>query len=214
MSRRPELLGPSWGLVRAEPATDVRCVILAGGRSRRMERRKADMDLEGRSLVEWARDAAREAGLAVSVLRQDRMPGLGPLGGVLTAFSRFRAQWLLFLACDMPFLASSTLRQLIRAGIRHDTGVFFASRGRIGFPFLLPRRSAAAVEEQASSGKLSLQDLGARLGAQAIPVAPRQRLRFLNLNTPQDWERARRLVPRLGRTANGAADGAVGKACS
>ena len=84
--------------VNAEIESGVRCIVLAGGRSRRMGRDKADLLLDGRPLLEWVLQAPRSADLPSDVLRRDRVEGLGPLGGVRTAFERYREDSLLFLA--------------------------------------------------------------------------------------------------------------------
>ncbi|HMO65551.1 MAG TPA: NTP transferase domain-containing protein, partial [Verrucomicrobiota bacterium] len=86
--------------------------ILAGGRSRRMGRDKARARLGGRTLLAWVRAACREAGLPVRVIRRDAVPACGPAGGVVTGLRSARAEAVVFLACDQPFIPAAWLRRL------------------------------------------------------------------------------------------------------
>ncbi len=53
-------------------------------------------------------------GLGADVVA-DAAPGEGPLGGVVTALDRFagRADHVIIVSCDMPFLAASDLAPLV-----------------------------------------------------------------------------------------------------
>ena len=159
-----------------------------------MGRDKADLLLDGRPLLEWVLQAPRSADLPSDVLRRDRVEGLGPLGGVRTAFERYREDSLLFLACDSPFVDGVTLLRLLRAGANRHESVVHVRNGRPGFPFLLHRRALSTVEDQLARGERSLLRLFERLRPLVLYVPPQEEARFLNINTPGDLERARRLV--------------------
>ena len=91
--------------------------VLTGGRSRRMGRDKALLEVGGRPLATLAGDALRGAG-AAEVLAvggdgealaglgfravADRWPGAGPLGGVVTALEAAGEDVVVVLACDLP----------------------------------------------------------------------------------------------------------------
>jgi molybdopterin-guanine dinucleotide biosynthesis protein A len=94
--------------------------ILCGGRSRRMGRDKALLEVDGVPMVvrvAQAADAAGASGIAtvggdgdgiaaafgaidVDVVADDT-PGEGPLGGILTALSRLDTDLVLILGCDL-----------------------------------------------------------------------------------------------------------------
>jgi molybdopterin-guanine dinucleotide biosynthesis protein A len=92
-------------------------VIQAGGESRRMGQNKALTLFLGEPLI--ARVLARVGGLADEILVTsnvpaelaflrlpvfpDVLPGQGALGGLLTALSAARNEWVAVVACDMPF---------------------------------------------------------------------------------------------------------------
>ena len=177
------------------PADDeVRIVVLAGGESRRMGQDKSVVPLLGRPLCEWVTQAARSAGRPVSVLREDAVPGLGPLGGMKTAFDRYPEEWLVFLSCDAPFVTGEAVTSLIREGIFHLTAAGYVVDDRAGFPLILARQHLPVLERQLASGLLSVRRLLACLPCREIKVPPDERNRFFNVNTPGDLMLAQRLA--------------------
>ena len=109
----------------------VEVFILAGGLSARMGRNKARLRLRGRTLLAWVRAAARATGWPVRVIRRDLVPRCGPLGGVWTALRRSRAERLVFLSCDMPFVTPELIRAVAQ---RKGRGVFVETGEGWGFP--------------------------------------------------------------------------------
>ena len=175
---------------------EVRAVVLAGGKSQRMGRDKASLLLLGRPLVDWAVQAACGSGLPVSVIRKDLATNRGPLGGVQTAFRRFEEEWMVFLACDAPFLGSEAINRLLQAGRQSRLAAFYVVAGRLGFPFLLSRRELSAVEENLRQGLCAVKELDRRIRSVKIPVANTDQWRFHNINTEDDWAVAKRLAAK------------------
>src|SRR2546423_2179720 len=77
-----------------------------------MGRDKARLRLGGRTMLEIVKGTALETGWPIRVVRGDLVKDCGPLGGVLTAFKSSAANWILFLACDMPFVRQEMLVRL------------------------------------------------------------------------------------------------------
>jgi len=165
--------------------------ILAGGKSKRMGRNKARLRLKGKSLLAWVKAAAMATGWPVRVIRRDRWPGRGPLGGVHTALSTTRADTdaEIFLACDMPFMSVELLRHVFSRLGAHDA-VFASVNGVPGFPFVVRTRALPVVEAQLQAGKLSLRELAQVLQARLARVPVRMRRTLTNLNTLEEWAQA------------------------
>jgi molybdopterin-guanine dinucleotide biosynthesis protein A len=106
-------------------------LVLAGGRSRRMQRDKAALEYQGRSQLDRTmtllEGRVQRAFVSVRVEQRDdplraRYPlivdapeDVGPAGGILAAQrAHSRVAWLV-LACDLPFLDAHTLDALIAA---------------------------------------------------------------------------------------------------
>ncbi len=106
-------------------------LVLAGGFSTRMGRDKALLDYHGRpqALAAWElvracvpdtwiscrRGQLTDAVFSAIPQLHDRDEGLGPMGGMLTAWAHApEAAWLV-VACDLPLLNPTVLRQLVAA---------------------------------------------------------------------------------------------------
>lgn len=117
------------------PLHPVVAVVLAGGRGRRFGSDKLAVEVDGVAMLIRVIDAARQAvsevyisvgpsdsptlrsnalieATGLDVIR-DEIPGLGPIGGLYTAFLRLDAEWVLLVAGDMPFLTTECLLELI-----------------------------------------------------------------------------------------------------
>lgn len=174
----------------AKPETSVpslEVVILAGGLSARMGRDKARLRLRGRTLLAWVRAAARATGWPVRVIQHDLRPRCGPLGGVWTAWEASRAERLVFLSCDMPFVTPELIRAVAE---RKGRGVFVQTEDGMGFPFALDRVCLPQLEQALAEQRFSLQALARSLRAQKLRL-PRRRKELWNLNTPEDFAQAR-----------------------
>ncbi len=139
-------------------------VVLAGGRSARMGRPKAGVELAGRPLAAWVLAAAAEAGLEAVVVAKPGsvLPALGvavwhepeaashPLAGLVAALERAAPRAVLALACDMPFVAPGLLRALAAldavAGAARAGGRLHPFPGRYAPSALGPLRDGLARE--------------------------------------------------------------------
>ena len=166
--------------------------ILAGGSSSRMGRNKASLRLGRRTLLGHVRACARDSGLPHRVIRRDLIPGCGPLGGVYTALTTSRAQIIVFLSCDMPFISADLVKSLLRRLGRRTKALFVTENGRVGFPFLLRRATLPIVERLLASRRLSLQHLAGALRARTARPPLRRRRELFNINTREDWQAARK----------------------
>jgi molybdopterin-guanine dinucleotide biosynthesis protein A len=106
-------------------------LLLAGGRSRRMQRDKLALEYGGQTQLQRAMslleplvervfvsvraDQRDDPQRAAYPLIADLQPDLGPIGGIHAALRAHPAAAWLVLACDLPFLDSATLQQLIAA---------------------------------------------------------------------------------------------------
>ncbi|HET6230869.1 MAG TPA: molybdenum cofactor guanylyltransferase [Longimicrobiaceae bacterium] len=198
-------------------------VILAGGASRRFGSSKALAEVGGVVIVERVRRALAQVADTVVLVanepepfahlhlpaRPDWRPGEGPLAGVQTAL-----RWAvdagrpgaLCVACDLPFVPPALLAHL--AEIAYATGadvVIPESEGRRGIEPLCAYYSAAClptVDDMLSGDERRLLALLDRVRTVRVPAdevrtfgAPD--VIFLNVNTPADHARARKIASRM-----------------
>jgi molybdopterin-guanine dinucleotide biosynthesis protein A len=138
------------------------------------------------------RDAS-EHGLDIPSCRDD-FPGIGPLGGILTALKRAEGKACLVLACDLPFLDRETLTVLIRerelSGIKTAMTTF--RQNETGYI-----ESLVAVYEPAAfdllypgleKGEFKLSRLIPENRRHHIPYSREKTRVFFNVNRPEDLE--------------------------
>jgi molybdopterin-guanine dinucleotide biosynthesis protein MobB len=196
-------------------ATPLYGLVLAGGRSRRMQRDKASLVYAGSTQLEVAyeRLAAVTSETYVSAREgqwetgdfdrlaqlHDRFIDCGPSGGILTALRTHPdAAWLV-LACDLPFLDAKTLEELIaqRNPLKVATAYISANDG-------LPEPLCAIYEPRAYARLLQFMALGFTCPRKALIHSNVELLalgnpRALdNVNLPGEYEAA---AAELGQSA-------------
>lgn len=147
------------------------------------------------------RHAAKAAGLPVRIVRRDRVPRCGPLGGIFTALADDRAEAVLFLACDMPFVTAELIG-CVRRKLRPGTEACFVRAGsQLGFPLAVRSTALPLVAAQIAKREFSLNALARLLRAEIVPVPARLGAQLRNVNTPADLRLAARLFAG-GRTGD------------
>lgn len=105
----------------------VSAVILAGGKSRRMGRDKAFLEIDGKPLItrviECVEKVCAESLIVandIELYRQfglqvvrDVLPGKGSLGGLYSGLLAAQEQFIFAFACDMPFLNPDLMQYMI-----------------------------------------------------------------------------------------------------
>src|SRR5690242_1592766 len=108
--------------------------ILAGGLSSRMGRDKSRLKLGSLSMLGHIRRLGKDLGMPVRVIKRDIVPRCGPLGGIYTGLHTSRADKVLFVACDMPFLSAGLLESLCEQMKPSQNALFLDHDGLAGFP--------------------------------------------------------------------------------
>lgn len=150
---------------------------------------KARLPLGNRSFLQVITESARALGVPVEVIFDDVLPRCGPIGGIATAFARYRFKSALFLSCDMPLISAEVLTAIVAEFARHRRPIFTTIKGRAGFPFIISNQDRLVVQKQITQQRFPLQELSTALDATTfIPSGDATEL--LNVNTPADYKRA------------------------
>jgi molybdopterin-guanine dinucleotide biosynthesis protein A len=116
----------------ARTPSDVGGYVLAGGKSSRMGRDKALLELAGKPLVLHAVTKLRRVCADVHILSsrpelemfaplvRDLHEGCGPMGGLEAALEHSRHEWNLFMPVDMPFLPTAFLDGWLRTVLARE----------------------------------------------------------------------------------------------
>ena len=180
-------------------------LVLAGGRSRRMGRDKALLEVDGRTQLERAMAALADVTERQFVSTRkdqgddsergrydqvvDRYEDLGPIAGILSALETYPAADWLIVACDLPNLDAETLRYLVANRDPNATFTAFES-SHDGLPeplcAIYPAESVATVRQFVDDGIVCPRKMLIRSDT-ALLVQPNPRA-LDNVNTPDDLE--------------------------
>jgi len=152
-----------------------------------MGRYKSLLRLGRRTLLGWSLAAAKSTRLPVRIIRRDSVPRCGPLGGIYTALNRTKADAIVFLACDMPFITPELINLLIEKLAPSRSGVFVRSKAELGFPFILRRQALPTVARRIERHQFSLQQLATALKAKAVTLPRAWASQLQNINTKEDF---------------------------
>lgn len=201
---------------------DVRGYVLAGGGSSRFGRDKALVRIGANPLLlqiaQLTQTCTSEVAIVASAQKyrelvdkveiiEDRWPGEGPLGGIITALQHAAvtdrsAEWNLILSCDMPFLTAEWLKFLVVHALESD------QETQVILPHSThgPEPLCACYRTNAAEPLKSVFDSGVRKVTQALKQVRTEVLDesvwkrfdsagrlFWNMNTPADFEEAQRL---------------------
>lgn len=129
----------------------------------------------------------------------DRIGGAGALGGLYTALVEAPTEQVLVIGCDMPFLTAPFLRHLAECGRDVDVAVPRNDHGRHPLCASYARRTASHFQTRIQAGDLrigeALMDLTVReLGPDDLASFDPDGRLLLNVNTPEDYARARSIA--------------------
>ena len=192
-------------------------IVLAGGRSRRLGRDKAIEPFDGKPLlhrvVDRLADVVDETVVVVADMEQaerlplhgstrvvvDAYPDCGSLGGIFTGLSAASADWGLVVACDMPFLDRRLLRHILDQRAGHDAVVPVLGGRPEPTHAAYSKACLPPIERRLRAGELKIAGFFDDVNGRQVPEAEvddidPEHLSFLNVNTPDDLERALALV--------------------
>jgi molybdenum cofactor guanylyltransferase len=175
--------------------------VLVGGNSSRMGRDKALLPWNGTTLGQYIAGIVRDACGSVLLIGDptrfgslgypvyaDRLPGHGPISGIVTALATTPSDWSLVAGCDMPGITPGALRLLLdEATVTKDQCVVpLGPAGPEPLCAVYHRTCLPVLEKAISEGRFKmtgvLKELSTRLVTGIDPGC------FANLNTPEDFE--------------------------
>jgi molybdenum cofactor guanylyltransferase len=153
---------------------------------------------------------------AYATIVRDSQPGLGPLAGICAAMNAATTRFVVFLPIDLPLLPTSLLRYMLHHARITGRAVTVPSLNGFAqtFPVVLERIVLRELRTELHLGKRGCfaafqaaaksvgqpiacvaVELLAQSGQVAHPLGLQPLRWFLNVNTPQDLQRAEALCP-------------------
>ena len=184
---------------------NIGCVILAGGKSTRMGRDKANLEIQDKTFIKKlaqeldffdekliARGLNEEfEGIDWEII-PDLYAGCGPIGGLHSALKNCRSEALFCLPCDIPLLETSLFQWLIQfLDKEHDAVVCVTPDGkRHPLSGIYWKNAAVVLEEQISKGDNRMMNALKKMRIKYVVVDSKNKEdQLFNVNTPQDYRR-------------------------
>jgi molybdopterin-guanine dinucleotide biosynthesis protein A len=201
--------------------------IIAGGPASRLGGRdKSGLPVNGRSILDRQLaalgpltdrilvvanhpDRFRASGLPVV---RDVLPGAAALGGIYTALISAPTEYVLVVACDLPFLTERFLDHLARCAPGVDLAIPRSADGYQPMCACYSRECLEPIRRRIADGSLRVQDLATEvrtreIGPEELAAYDPDGLLFFNVNTTGDYERAQHLARRFDGRPEASDDG-------
>ncbi|MBO6516328.1 MAG: NTP transferase domain-containing protein [Bacteroidia bacterium] len=179
-------------------------LILGGGRSTRMGRDKSKIkyrqEEQALAMARLAEPFAEEVFISARADQEfdypysrlnDKLDGLGPMGGILTAMQHDPNRAWLVLACDLPFIESKTLEQLVsNRSTKHIATAFLNEESGFAEPLITiwePKSYLRLVQFLAQGYSCPRKVL---INSQTHLITPNDSSHLLNVNTPEEYDLA------------------------
>jgi molybdenum cofactor guanylyltransferase len=201
------------------PTSSISGYVMAGGKSKRFGQDKARVTLGGEMMLTRVCRLVNEVTGSVSVVAdresryadsdvwvvEDRWPGDGPLGGIVTALLATAEtdggrDWNLIVSCDMPFLTREWLTYLIGRALASKAQVVLPHSAAGPEPLCACWRTdvAETLRRAFERGVRKVTEGIALLRSEVLDESAWKRFDsaerlFWNINTAADFEEARRV---------------------
>lgn len=181
-------------------------IVLAGGKSTRMGKNKAFLELDGKPLIE--KNLALLESLFSEVLIssntpelyrsygekvvQDQYSGSGPFGGLQACLEEARAEYAFFVACDIPLLDPELIRFMASLTEGYECVVPRTEDGLHPLFAFYHKSCLPKIEDFLKVGHFKVIDLIPLLSVRYVEEKELARfgvprLLMCNVNTPEEW---------------------------
>ncbi len=196
------------------------CLILAGGQSRRLGRDKAFEKIDTETSIERVIGVASSlfdrlyivvndldkyesfSSDSVKVVR-DKIPGIGPLGGIMTGLEESDDLSDLALSCDSPFLSIPLLKFMLKAAEGFDVTLGRVETRLHPLPGVYSKNCITPISEAISKGQRRIISFFESVNVNIIESNTlrnydRNLNSFFNINNEADLAEARSIAKTIG----------------
>ena len=183
-------------------------VVLNGGRSERMGTNKANLVLDGKTLLESSVLKLKEASassilivgnalieefeIEVTVV-EDRWPNEGPLGGILTALQFLQGTDLpvMIVACDFPELDTEEIGNLVKHAYLNKDSIIVPRVGGINqwMHACWPTNAEEHLHKSFSNGERAPHR--AVIDYEIVVLERKKESAYFDVDTPEDFEKVK-----------------------
>ncbi|MDY8138156.1 molybdenum cofactor guanylyltransferase [Aquimarina sp. 2201CG5-10] len=175
-------------------------IILAGGKSSRMGQEKGLKLHNGIPFIQHIIKAIESVTKNILIITNrldynqfgypcysDIIPNKGPVGGIYTGLSNTHTTHNIVLSCDVPFVTSSVLENLV---LKHNTQYDVVQYEETPLVALYHQSTIKQFLKSIEEDKLSLKKTLSSLKVKNIPIKESIVPLIKNINTPQQYNEA------------------------
>jgi len=184
---------------------DITGVILVGGKSRRMGRDKAFLEVSGKPIFERVLEVFRESFAQLFLVgdREERFTGYGlpvlpdiypgsSLGGLYTGLYNAATEYVFVSSCDLPFPSAEVIRYLCTLRDGFDAVVPSIAHGYEPLFALYAKSCIRPIRELLDSGNFCAYAYYPQVRVRYVTYEELSRFdrdgrAFLNVNTPEEF---------------------------
>jgi molybdopterin-guanine dinucleotide biosynthesis protein A len=193
--------------------TDVTCVILAGGESRRLGQDKAFIEVGGVRLLDYVYGKCRKLFSEIIIVTNqphqfteyqtpivvDELRGAGSLGGLYTGLMRANNYHTFCVACDMPFLKLELIAYLIEQRCDNDVVIPRTKEGLEPFHALYSKQCIEPIKRLLDKGDFKISNFFSEVRVRYCDEKEIKRIdpalvSFINVNTKQDLFKIQKML--------------------
>lgn len=192
--------------------SQVSCVILAGGKNKRIGQEKAFLKIGKKTIIEQQKDTLskifEEIIIVTNTLNsfknikakvvKDIVPASGPLGGLYSGLAVSSNIHSFLIGCDMPFINLKLIKFMIKQIGENDIVVPVSSKGIETLFAIYSINCLETIKQQIELRNLRLSDIlnfhkVRYISQEEVEKIDREGFSFFNVNTPADYERAKEI---------------------
>jgi len=194
-------------------------VILAGGKSSRMNFDKGLIKLNGKVLVQYSIETLQAVFEQVVIntnqpeyaqfgleIWEDTIKDIGPLGGIYTSLQRSHNDYCFVLACDMPFVDSAIVQKIISESNGFDIVIPYTTDGYEPLCALYSKNILPIVQKMISETNYKMQNLIHNVNTKTIDftdfISSYRKNPFHNINTQKELNQVEVLSTNFTNTTN------------
>ena len=187
----------------------INAYILTGGQSRRLNTDKSLVKLNGQTLTEIIHNKLNSLFKNIYVVGKENQfpkynfikdikPVQCPLNGIVTALEHNTKDWIYVIACDLPLIKPNAINHLFD-NIKSNTQVVLPSVSNSLQPLCSFYHKSVLINFNIAidKGEYSLMKLLGQIEVKKVAIPAEVKEQFLNINYPEDLEKAEILLRKL-----------------
>lgn len=194
---------------------NIGCVILAGGKSSRMGRDKANLEIKDQTFIKKLtkeldffeeKMIARGANESFDGIDWNIIPdlyeGCGPIGGLHAALKHCKSEALVCLPCDLPLLETSFVQWMVSHLKDGYDAIICRSLGGRTHPLCgIYRKTAVEIlEAQIAGGDYRMMYALEKMKVKYVVAdSESKEAQLWNVNTPKDYESLQKLAGKYDK---------------